>query len=241
MTLVEHLDELRTRLLRSIFAVALAVILAMFFYRRLVDLAILPHCRAMSWLTPPPSTIRFIAGCYAGAIGSVMKLASIVGLFLASPIVARELWGFVSAGLYPDERRYVHAFAPASFLLFLMGCTFGYFILIPYSLYAMASALPLDRIDPVFSFPEYLQLFLTLTLILGALFQLPLVMVFLTKLGIIEPRQYRSWRKHAIVGNVVGAAVIAPPDLLSMAVFVVPLVVLYELGILASAIAQRIR
>jgi sec-independent protein translocase protein TatC len=241
MTLVEHLDELRTRLLRSIIVAASAIIVAMFFYRRLVDLAVIPHFRAMSWLTPPPPTARFIAGGYVGAVGSVMKLASIVGVFFSSPVIARELWAFISAGLYPEERRYVRAFAPASFLLFLLGCAFGYFILIPYSLFAMATALPLDKVDPVFNFGEYLQLFLTLTLILGGLFQLPLVMVFLAKLGVVGPDQYRSWRKHALVGNVVGAAVIAPPDLLSMGVFVVPLAVLYELGILGSALALRIR
>src|SRR6185503_5184581 len=130
--IVQHLDELRTRLLRSIWALLVAVVVAMFFYKDLIDLATIPHYRAMSWVGRPG---RLIINCHVSAVGSVMKLACIVGLFFASPYIARELWGFVASGLYRNERKYVKAFAPASFLLFLLGCVFGYFILIPYALY----------------------------------------------------------------------------------------------------------
>lgn len=235
MTFVQHLDELRTRLLRSIVALAIAITGSMIFYRRLIDVAAIPHYRAMSWLGHPGKLIMF---GHLDSVGMIMKLACIVGIFVASPYVARELWGFVSAGLYREERKYVRAFAPASFLLFLLGCVFGYFILIPYSLYAMVTMMPLDKVEPVFSIGGYLNLVLTLTLILGLVFQLPLVMVFLTKIGVVPPARYRSWRKHAIVGSVVLAAVIAPPDLLSMAVFVLPLLVLYEVGVACSALAR---
>jgi Tat protein translocase TatC len=238
MTFVQHLDELRTRLLRSIVALLLAVVVAMFFYKDLISIATLPHYRAMSWLGMPG---QFISATHCGPVGGVMKLACIVGLFFASPYIARELWGFIGAGLYRDEKRYVKAFAPASFLLFLLGCVFGYFVLIPYALYAMVTAMPLDKVQPVFNIGDYLGLVMTLTILVGAIFELPLVMVFLAKIGLLTPGQYRSWRKHAIVANIVAAAVIAPPDLLSMIVFVLPLLVLYEIGILASALALRLR
>ncbi len=238
MTFVQHLDELRTRLLRSIVALLLAVTVAMIFYKDLIVIATLPHYRAMDWLSIPG---QFIILTHGGSVGSVMKLACIVGLFFASPYIARQLWGFVAAGLYPDEKKYVGAFAPASFLLFILGCVFGYFILIPYSLYAMVTMMPLDKVQPVFSIGEYLSLFLTLTILVGAIFELPLLMVFFAKTGLLSPARYRSWRKHAIVANVIGGAVIAPPDLLSMLVFVLPLIVLYEAGILASAFALRLR
>ena len=110
MTFVQHLDELRTRLLRSIVALLVAIVVSMFFYKGLIDLATLPHYRAMSWVGVGA---RFIIIDLAGTVGAVMKLAAIVGFFFASPYIARELWGFVSAGLYRDERRYVKAFAPA--------------------------------------------------------------------------------------------------------------------------------
>ena len=166
-----------------------------------------------------------------------MKLACIVGIFVGSPYVARELWGFVAAGLYRDERRYVKAFAPTSFLLFVLGCVFGYFILIPYALYAMVTMMPLDKVEPIVNIGDYLGLVLTLTILLGVVFQLPLVMVFLTKVGLVAPARWRSWRKAAIVVSVVVAAFLAPPDLLSMVVFVLPLLVLYEIGVWCSVVA----
>ncbi|MBV8880333.1 MAG: twin-arginine translocase subunit TatC, partial [Planctomycetaceae bacterium] len=157
MTFVQHLDELRTRLLRSIVAMLAAVVVSTFFYKGLIDLATLPHYRAMAWVG---SGARFILGGF-GSVAAVMKLAAIVGFFFASPYVARELWGFVSAGLYRDERRHVAAFAPASFLLFLLGCVFGYFVLVPSALYAMVSMMPLDKVDPVLDLADYLGFVMT--------------------------------------------------------------------------------
>jgi sec-independent protein translocase protein TatC len=98
--------------------------------------------------------------------------------------------------------------------------------------------MPLDKVDLLFSLPDYLGLVLTLTIILGLVFQLPLVMVFLTKIGLVHPDRYRSMRRHAILANIVFAAVISPPDLLSMAVFALPLLVLYEVGLWCSAWAR---
>lgn len=230
MTFVEHLDELRTRLLRCIGALLVTMLGSMFFYRTLIDVATIPHYRAMSWLG---SGAQFIFGSF-GTIGTVMKMAAIVGFFAASPYVARELWGFVAAGLYRNERRYVRAFAPVSFLLFVLGGVFGYFLLIPFTLYAMMRMMPLEKVAPVLNLGDYLGFVLTLTIVLGMVFQLPLVMVFLTKIGLVSPGRYRSWRKHAVLANIVFAAVIAPPDVLSMAVFALPLLVLYEVGLWCS-------
>lgn len=236
MTIVQHLDELRTRILRSLAALLVAVTGATVFYKDLIDVATLPHYRAMSWMGKEAG---FILGPIGGSVGAVMKLACIVGLFFASPYIARELWGFVASGLYPEEKRSIRAFAPASFLLFLLGCVFGYFILIPYALYAMVTMMPLDQVEPIVNIGDYLGLVLTLTILLGAVFQLPLVMVFLSKIGVATPARWRSWRKGAIVANVVFAALVAPPDLLSMTVFVLPLVVLYEAGLGCASLASR--
>ena len=98
----------------------------------------------------------------------------------------------------------------------------------------MVTMLPLAKVEPVLSLADYLGLFLTLTIVLGLVFQLPLIMVFLSKIGMVTPDRYRQWRKHAILANVVLAAVLSPPDLLSMAVFALPLLVLYEIGLWCS-------
>jgi len=169
----------------------------------------------------------------------VMKLTTIVGFFLASPYVARELWGFVAAGLHREEKRYVKVFAPVSFLLFLLGCCFGYFVLIPYALYAMVQMMPLDKVQPVVNIGDYLGLVMTLTIVLGTIFQLPLLMVFLTKVGVVSPQRWRSWRRAAILGSVVLAAFLAPPQPQSMLVFALPLLVLYEIGAGCASLASR--
>ncbi len=235
MTFVQHLDELRTRLLRSIVALLAAVTLSMIFYKELLDVASIPHLRAMSWLGKSGG---FIINNIYGAIGSVMKLSCIVGFFAASPYVARELWGFVAAGLTRDEKRHLRAFAPISFLLFVLGCVFGYFCLIPYALYAMVGMMPLDKVQPVVNIGDYLGLVMTLTILLGMLFQLPLLMVLLSKLGLVTPSRWRAWRRAAILGSAVLAAVLAPPDPQSMLVFAFPLLGLYEIGVWSSRLAE---
>jgi Tat protein translocase TatC len=238
MTFLEHLEELRVRLLRSLAALAAGMVAAMVFYRDLVGIMTLPHFRAMEWLGVPTSQARFIAEGYGAPVLAVMKLCLIVGLFLASPVIGREMWAFVRAGLYRQERRAVEAFAPVSFLLFLLGCVFGYFVLIPYALYGMARMFPPDQIAPVFAFSGYLSLVLTMTILLGAVFQLPLAMVLLTRLGLVPPGAYvRKWR-HAAVGIVVVSAVISPADAISLLVFAVPLFVLYAAGVLAAYLAS---
>jgi len=236
MTIVQHLDELRTRILRSLVALMVTFTVAMIFYKDLIGIATIPHFRAMGWLGLPA---RFMTGDLTGSVGAIMKLACIVGLFFASPYIAREMWSFVAAGLYRDEKRYVRAFAPASFLMFILGCVFGYFVLIPYALYGMVTMMPLDKVEPVLNIGDYLGLVLTLTILLGAVFQLPLVMLFLTKIGLVTPAGWRGWRRHAILANVVAAAVLAPPDLLSMVVFVLPLLVLYEAGVVCASLASK--
>jgi sec-independent protein translocase protein TatC len=140
----------------------------------------------------------------------------------------------VGAGLYPRERKYVLSFAPVSFVLFLLGCAFGYFILIPYALFGLGRMLDLDIVDARYSFSEYLSLVTTFTIFLGALFQLPLVMTLLSKLGLVSPTSYARWRKGAIVAMAVAAAILTPADGMTMVLVLVPLVLLYEIGVAAS-------
>lgn len=243
MSFAEHLDELRTRLLRSIVILMAAVAVSFCFYRALVDVATLPHFRAMEWCGLSREHSRLIASSHARSVMAVMKLTLIAAFFVSSPLIAREIWGFVAAGLHRHERRQVARFAPVSFLLFVLGAVFGYFILIPYALYGMAQMMPPDKVQPLFEFGEYVSLFLTLTILLGAVFQLPLVMVFLTSVGIVRTESWPAWRRAAIVGNLVLAAVLSPPDPLSMVVFALPLLALYELGAAVSrwASSRRLR
>ncbi len=144
MTFGEHLEELRSRLFKSILVLMGAVVLAMVFYERLVAFITQPHVRAMKLLG---TEAQLMPGSYGGPIMAVMKLAFIISLFVSSPVIGYQLWAFVSAGLYKKERKYVVIFAPVSFVLFCLGCVFGYLVLVPYALYGLAKSMSLPIIS----------------------------------------------------------------------------------------------
>lgn len=234
MSFGAHLEELRRRLFRSILALAVTTSVAFAFHKDLLSIAVIPHYRAHALFDPPPPGWVFFSGDFVGPVASLMKLSLLVGLFFASPVVGWQVWRFIGAGLYARERRWALIFGACSFLLFLLGCAAGYVCLIPYTLYGLASMLPLDRVQPAFSIAAYIDLVMTLTVALGGVFQLPLAMAFLTRIGLVEPRSWGRWRRHGIVANVVLAAVLGPGDPLSLLAFAAPLLLLYEVGALAA-------
>ena len=264
MTFGEHLEELRKRLFISVIALTVTVVAGMFFRQILVTFVTRPHFRAMDLIrkdlernAPKPpeeasaspefqkvwkeleeikkGNARLIPSGYAMPILQDMKLIFVVALFAASPIIGYQLWAFISAGLYRDERKYVTRFAPASFLLFVAGCAFGYFVLIPYCLYGLAQMYDPEIMSMVFSYPDYIGLVMALTIILGAIFQVPLLMIFFSMIGLVQPSTYNKWQRAMLVTAAVGSALITPTaDPITMLMVMVPIIVLYEIGVVAS-------
>jgi Tat protein translocase TatC len=239
MTFGEHIEELRGRLLKSIVFLLLAIVLCMAFYNELVWFITQPHFQAMKLLKIPEAESKFLSQTYTGPIIAMMKLTFIISLFISSPWIGYQIWAFISAGLYKNERKYVVMFAPASFFLFCVGCAFGYMILVPYSLYGLANMLDLKIVSPQYSFSEYLGLVMKLTIMLGAIFQLPLLMVFFAKIGLVQPSTYNKWRRAAIIVNVIFAAIITPADIFTMLLVMFPLLILYEIGVIFSYLLAR--
>ncbi len=239
MTFGEHLEELRSRLFKSLAVLLVTIVVAMVFHKELAQAVAAPHFDAMSRLRIPTGEQKFIAGSYGAYIMQMMKVTFIVSLFVTSPWIGYQLWAFVSAGLYKDEKKYVTRFAPASFLLFVVGCAFGYFVLIPYCLFGLASTQPADVVSATYTFSDYLSLVMMLTIILGGVFQMPLVMVFFARIGLVQPSTYNKWRRAAILGNVIFAAVVTPADILTMIIVAIPMLLLYEIGVVASYIVVR--
>ena len=239
MTFGEHLEELRWRLVKSIGGLLIVVFISMVFYDALVVFIAEPHFEAMDELGLERDEAKFLASTYTGPIIAMMKLALIVAIFLTSPWLGYQIWAFVSAGLYKHERKYVVIFAPLSFILFAVGCWFGYQILVPLALFGLASMLDVNIVDPTFTFAEYLGLVMKLTIILGAVFQVPLVMVFFAKIGLVRPAMYNKWRRAAIIFNVIFAAVLTPADIYTMFLVSIPLLLLYEVGVIVSYIVVR--
>jgi Tat protein translocase TatC len=239
MTFGEHLEELRWRLVKSLVALFAAFVLSTIFYQELVTFVVQPHFRVMEWLNIPEKSAQLIAGAYTKPIWAVMKLSFIVAFFAASPFIAYQIWSFVSAGLYPRERKYVVRYAPLSFLLFFGGCVFGYMILIPYGLFGLAQIVNFQGIQATYLFSDYLDLVMSLTLVTGAIFQLPLAMAFCTAIGFTTWRTWIRWIRFAIVAIFVAAAILTPtPDIYTQCLLAIPLLGLYGVGIGLSAMVS---
>jgi Tat protein translocase TatC len=234
MTFGEHLQELRRRLLKSLFGILLAMGVALVFHESLTWLVARPHIQAMGWLgiRPPPVLITRDP---KDPLLALLKLVLLVGLFGSAPWIGHQMWGFVSAGLKPREKREVRIFAPVSYLLFLAGTGFGFAVLAPYLLYGLAKYVNPRIVAPVYGFREYLDFVTMVTIVQGAIFQIPLLMVFLARVGLLAPRLYSRFRRPAILANVVLAAVLSPPDPVSLLFIAAPLLALYEVGVFLSS------
>ncbi len=240
MTFGEHLEELRWRLIKSVIAWTVCFVASIFLYEHLVRFICEPHFRAMRWLGIAPEKSMLIHGGYAAGVFAVLKLAFITSIFAASPVILWQLWAFVAAGLYRTERKYVLLYAPPSFLLFIGGCVFGYLILVPMGLYGMASMLKFDIVAQQYIFRDYLDLVMTLTIVTGVVFELPLVMMFVTSIGLAEPKHWWKWSRYAIVAIFFASAVLTPsPDVFTQVLMAGPLIILYFIGLGMSWFVAR--
>ncbi|HVR74764.1 MAG TPA: twin-arginine translocase subunit TatC [Planctomycetota bacterium] len=175
---------------------------------------------------------------YLESFMAYLKVAFIFGIFLALPFILYELWKFIGAGLYPQEQKYVVTLLPFSLGLFGVGILFGYFAMIPVGLQFLASW-GIEDVDLNFTLDNYIGLFFTLTLILGLVFQTPLVMIFLAKIGIASVPIFKKYRRVAIFLGVCLAVVFTPPDPFSWILMAIPMVFLYEVGILTCTFLAR--
>ncbi len=171
-----------------------------------------------------------------------LKVAFICALFAASPLIAWELWRFVAEGLRVEERHWVRIFGPLSFLCFAGGVLFGYFLLIPISLEYLESYGSPDLIQATIRLDAYLDLFMALTLALGLIFEVPIVLVFLSLIGIVSSITLGEFRRYFLLLATIVAAVVTPTgDPLTLSFVAVPLILLYELGVLLVKLMERKR
>lgn len=216
-----HLDELRLRLFKSFIAVVIAACLFYPFVGRF-----------LAFLIKPVGKVVFTSPADAFVVRLMLLICA--GVVLALPVVVYQLWQFVAAGLKEDERKYIRFFAPASFVLFIAGSVFGYWVIIPVGMKFFLS-FSTESIVPMITLPNYISFIVTLVLAFGLCFQLPLALMFLARVGIVTPAFLVQKRKHAVVLILIASAVLTPsPDAVSQILMAGPLLVLYELGVIAS-------
>ncbi len=224
----EHLEELRSRIINSIIVVVVLFFISWFYKLRILDIIKKPHSITMESLGLSQSlqVLSYQEGFYA-----YIKLCLMTAVFLAYPVILYQIWKFVEAGLYKKERRYVRIFAPISFIAFIIGVLFGYFFLIPFGLQFLIKVLG-GEIQPIITMSQYISLVTMLTLALGVVFQLPLVMLFVSRIGMLEAEDFIKWRMYSILIIFILAAVITPPDPFTQVMTALPMIILYEIGIL---------
>ena len=291
MNISEHLQELRSRMIKALIGVGVVLVACLLFQDEIMKIVTRPHRKAMTRLSEkiardrapaekgePSRTEKILSAIkklkekdpeaaaalemlarevldfeeqtekkrgtlktlkYQEAFISYLKACIVAALILASPWILLQLWAFIGAGLYSNERKYVLTYLPFSFIAFGSGVTFGYFILIPEGLSYLATYANPELISVEITLQFYLSFFLLLTLALGAVFQLPLVMMFLSKAGVVTPAQYAKYRRYALLVAVIVGAILTPPDPVTQILLASPMFVLYELGIFLSRMVAR--
>ncbi|MBS3907469.1 MAG: twin-arginine translocase subunit TatC [Syntrophaceae bacterium] len=229
LPLTSHLQELRKRLVLSFIAVAAGFVICYAFSQDLFDILSKPLLKTM------PSGSSLIFTSVAEAFFAYMKVAFIAGIILASPFVLFQVWAFVAPGLYRHERRYAIPFVAAGSFFFALGILFAYFVAIPVG-FKFLLGYATDFIKPMPSMKEYLSFSIKFLLVFGLVFEFPVVLVLLARIGVVDAKMLAKHRKYAILLIFIFAAVMTPPDVISQLLMAIPLMGLYELSIILSKI-----
>jgi sec-independent protein translocase protein TatC len=243
MTMWEHLDELRTRLIISLGAIALGMLGGWFLFQPVFNIMQRPFCdfiTAHPELAPNPSDpCRLVYLSVTEPFVIKLKVVAFLGIALALPILLYQLWRFITPGLTDRERKYSIPFVLSSLVLFTLGGFFA-MLTLPKALSFLLGFAGTSNVVAVLSISKYLGFVMLVILAFGAAFEFPLVLISLTIVGVLSSRQLRQWRRYALVLIAVLAAVITPSaDWFTMAALMVPLLIFYELSILIARILKK--
>ncbi len=226
--LIAHLLELRSRLLRAIVGVLICLLLLMPIANKLYGWLALPVLKML------PVGGQMIATDPISPFLTPLKLALMSALVLAAPWVLYQLWAFVAPGLYHKEKRLAVPLLVSATALFYIGCAFAYFLVLP-AVFKFTNAVAPEGVAVMTDIGKYLDFVIVTFIAFGVAFEVPVAVVILVALGWVSIAQLREARSYVIVGTFVVAAVMTPPDAISMLMMAVPMCLLYEIGILAAA------
>ncbi len=230
----EHLSELRDRLVRSFIAVGIGFAGAYFFKEKLFEILTFPLVKAMG----ENGNAQMIFTGLPEAFFTYLKVSFLVGIIAATPVLFYEFWMFVSPGLYRNEKKYLIPIVFLSIVFFVLGASFGYFVVFPYG-FAFFLGFATDTIKAMPSMKEYLSFASKMLLAFGFVFELPLVLTFLSRMGLVSVDFLKKNRKYAVLLFFVGAAIITPPDVITQIMMAIPLMILYEISIIGARIFGR--
>jgi len=258
MSFLSHLEALRWHVVRSVVVILVVSIIAFFYKEFLFDTILFgpkkvdfPTYKAMCWLGDKLKIDGMCITELAFKLQSIelsqqftlhMWTAVVAGFIISFPYVFYELWRFISPALSEKELRYTRGVVFFSSLLFMMGVLFGYYVIAPLSINFLGTYSVSSEVENIFTLDSFISIITMLTLASGIVFELPIVVYFLSKIGILTPAFMRNYRRHAIVVILIVAAVITPsPDVTSQMLVFIPLFCLYEISIFISAVVNRNR
>ncbi len=256
MTFWEHLDELRGILIRSVAAVFILSLVAFAFKHFLFDVVILAPkdtgfityrilCKlgkllSIDSLCMDTSSLHLININLAGQFMAHMTISLIAGFIVASPYIVWEFWRFIKPGLTDSEKKNTRGAVFIISLLFVTGVLFSYFVVVPLMVNFLGNYQVSDSVTNQIALTSYTSSVTTMSLLMGLVFEFPVVVLFLTRIGILTPKFLREYRKHTIVVILIVAGVITPsPDVFSQVVVALPLYALYEISLFLSAKIYR--
>ena len=256
MSFLDHLEDLRWHLIRATTAVIIVASLAYVFSKHLFDGIIFAPlkmnfttyellCKAATFLSvdttfcgekiPLILQNRTMAGQFSADIWTSI----LAGFIIAFPYVIFQFWKFVSPGLRENERKQSRGFIIISSLLFFLGVLFGYYVVTPLSINFLANYSISDLVDNQIDISSYIALVRSAALASGLVFELPIIIYFLTKIGLVTPQFLRKYRKYALVVVLILSAIITPPDIASQVIVAIPILILYQVSIYISALVTR--
>ena len=256
MSFLDHLEELRWHLIRIVLAVVIVASLAFIFSRFIFDEIIFAPlhmsfptydllCKTATFINIDTSFCndkiplilqnRTMAGQFSADIWT----AILGGFIISFPYVIYQLWKFISPGLHANERKHSRGFIIVSSLLFFIGILFGYYIITPLSINFLANYSISTMVDNQIDISSFIGLVRTSALASGLIFELPIIIYFLTKVGLVTPEILKKYRKYALVGVLILSAIITPPDIASQVIVAIPIIILYQVSIYISKIVIR--
>lgn len=257
MSFLDHLEDLRWHLIRSTIGIVIAATLAFVFKKFIFDVIIFGPtqmsfptyeglCKMSQFLGIEDTTFcadkfpfiiqnRTVAGQFSAHIWTSIY----AGFIVAFPYVLHQLWSFISPGLNPNERKNSRGFIIIASILFFLGVLFGYYIITPLSINFLANYQISDQISNEFDISSVIAIVRSSSLASGFVFELPIIIYFLTKVGLVTPQFLKKYRKYALVIVLILSAIITPPDVASQVIVAIPILILYQVSIYISSIVVR--
>ncbi|RIE00989.1 twin-arginine translocase subunit TatC [Cohnella faecalis] len=230
MPILEHIGELRKRILFCLIVFVLGLVGGLFGAQPLFDYLV---------AAAPVDNLELNAFSPWDAIGLYMKFAMLISLLVALPFAMFQLWAFVKPGLARKEQSSTLRYVPGTLIMFLIGLAFSYYVVFPMAFYFTENVTHSMGLQQMYGVTQYFSFLFNILLPISLLFELPVIILFLTRLGILQPRLLQKMRRYAWFALIVIGVIVTPPDFVSDSLVAIPLILLYEFSVMLSRIAYR--